>query len=117
MADKIVTKIKTTKPNIAAVADWTELAASDNVIVAGDFKDEFTQFHFKNAGSSGANVTFKAGNGYMGVNDLIIAVAVGKEVFVTIDTSRFKNIEGVDAGKIILSVDAAVSIKVCEARV
>lgn len=117
MADKTVTKIKTTKPNIAAVADWTALAASDRVIVAGDFKDEYTQFHFKNAGSTDATVTFKAGNAYMGVNDLVISVAAGKESFVTIDTSRFKNISGADSGKIILAVSAALSIKVCEARI
>lgn len=116
MADKNIIPVKTVAPNEPVEYTYTSLAASDKVIVPCDFKDEFTQIHFL-GGSSAATVTIKAGNGYAGVNDEVFEVGSGKYMAMTIDSSRFMNISGDDKGSVILSVSAACSIAVVEARI
>lgn len=116
MAEKTLTKIKSTGPNAVTTAAKTSVAAADDVYVEGDFKDEFTQFHIKCGGSAG-NITFKAGNGYAAVNDEIFAMEANTEYFVHIDTSRFKLVSGEKAGMIHIVPAVACDIAVCESRV
>lgn len=116
MADKNIVPVKTTAPNEPVEYAYTSLAASDKVIIPCSFKDEFTQLHFL-GGSAEATVTIKAGNGYNAVNDMEFALGSGKYKALTIDSSRFKNLNGADAGNVIVSVSAACSIAVVEARI
>lgn len=116
MADKNIVPVKTAAPNEPVEYTYTSLASSDKVIIPCDFKDEFTQIHFL-GGSGAATVTIKAGNGYSGVNDEVFEVGAGKYKAMTIDSSRFMNISGGDKGNVIISVSAACSIAVVEARI
>ena len=116
MADKNITPVRTVAPNEAVEYAYTSLAASDKVIIPCQWKDEHTQLHFL-GGSAAATVTIKAGNGYAGVNDLTFEVGASKYMALTIDSSRFKNMSGTDVGNVIVSVSAACSMAVVEARI
>lgn len=59
----------------------------------------------KNAVSSEANktITIKAGNGLQGTNDISLELAKDKIAWVVLDSGKFKNVYGVNKGKVILT--------------
>lgn len=116
MANKNITVVKTAAPNTPAEYAYTSLATSDVVVVPCDFKDEHTQLHFQ-GGAAEAVVTLTAGNGYAAVNDESFTLGAGKFMALTIDSARFKHITGENRGNMIISVSAACSLAVVEARV
>lgn len=116
MADKNITLTRTKRPNESANFTFTSLATSDKVIVPCEFKDEHTMLLFL-GGNSTSTVTIKAGNGYAGMNDEVFEVPASGYTAITIDSSRFKNVTGDQKGCLVLSVSAACSMAVVEARV
>lgn len=71
----------------------------------------------KNAVSSEANktITIKAGNGLQGTNDISLTLAKDKIAWVVLDSGKFKNVYGVNKGKVILTgTDANLKVKVIE---
>lgn len=116
MADINVSVVTTKRPNVPSEYTYTELAADDNAIVPCKFKDEHTMLLFQ-GGSGSATVTIKAGNAYAGVNDEVFEVPADAYMAVTINSNRFKNISGDYKGSMVLSVSAACSLAVVEARV
>lgn len=116
MAEKNIAVVRTDKPNMAKEFTFTSLAASDNVKIPCDFKDEHTMLLFL-GGSGAATVTLKAGDGYGAVNDLTFEVGASKYMAITINSARFKVHEGDNKGFVIASVSAACSVAVVEARV
>lgn len=59
----------------------------------------------KNAVSSEANktITIKAGNGLQGTNDISLSLAKDEIAWVVLDSGKFKNVYGVNKGKVILT--------------
>lgn len=71
----------------------------------------------KNAVSTTGNKTIiiKAGNGLQGTNDISLALAKDKIAWVVLDSGKFKNVYGVNKGKVILTgTDANLQVKVIE---
>lgn len=116
MADKKITVLKTAKPCEPVVVTFTSVATTDTVLIPCEFKDEHTQLWFL-GGEAKATITLEAGNGYNGVNDETFEVGVGAYKAVTINSDRFKHISGTYKGNMVVTVSAACSIAVVEARV
>jgi hypothetical protein len=58
----------------------------------------------KNASESAAKtITIKAGNGLQGTNDISLELASGEIAWVALDSGKFKNVYGVNKGKVILT--------------
>lgn len=59
----------------------------------------------KNAAQSAGNktITIKAGNGLQGTNDISLELAKDKIAWVVLDSGKFKNVYGVNKGKVILT--------------
>lgn len=92
------------KPNtISGAITGTSIAKDGTAEIPADFKDHKTVFVIT---SSGANVTFKAGNTYQGVNDLVVAAPSGTSM-IWLDSSKF--VDKV-TGKITVGADAAITI-------
>jgi hypothetical protein len=71
----------------------------------------------KNAVSTAANKTIiiKAGNALQGTNDISLALAKDEIAWVVLDSGKFKNVYGVNKGKVILTgSDANLQVKVIE---
>lgn len=94
MANVAVKVNKLYKPNTAIniTSEIKTASASDNVLIAWDGRDEYTQVHFI-AGAAG-NVVVKAGNGYAANNDLTIVCENGKEYVVMLESARFLDSDG-----------------------
>ena len=112
MADKNITIVKAVRDEANTVA-LTSLATSDKVMIPWDCKDERAVLLFQ-GGSAEATVTIKAGNGVQGCNDEVINVGASTMVAVPINSGRFKNTYGEDAGYVVLSTTAACSLAVVE---
>jgi hypothetical protein len=65
-------------------------------------KDYKTALLFKGGGGSAGSVTIKAGNGIQGVEDLTFGIGPNETRIVCIESGRFKNVSGTDAGKVII---------------
>lgn len=59
----------------------------------------------KNAVADTGNktITIKAGNGLQGTNDISLVLAKGEIAWVALDSGKFKNVYGVNKGKVILT--------------
>lgn len=59
----------------------------------------------KNAASQTGEkiITIKAGNGLQGTNDISVTLAKGAIAWVVLDSGKFKNVYGVNKGKVILT--------------
>jgi hypothetical protein len=72
----------------------------------------------KNAVSSGSGtktIIIKAGNALQGTNDISLALAKDEIAWVVLDSGKFKNVYGVNKGKVILTgSDANLQVKVIE---
>ena len=60
---------------------------------------------------SATNLTVKAGNGIQGVNDLTLTVAAGVSLL-KLESGRFKNVSGVNKGKIVVVSTGTPSVGV-----
>lgn len=116
MANINITPVKTQEPNVPIAYTFTALTSSDAAVIPCDFKDEHTQLHIK-AGSAPVTVTVKAGNAYAAVNDEVFEVAGDSYAAFTVDSARFKHVSGENVGNMMLTVNAACSIAVIEARI
>lgn len=116
MANVNITPVKTQEPNVPVEYAYTALAADDVAVIPCGFKDEHTQIHIL-AGSSAVTVTIKAGNAYAAVNDEVFEVTGGAYAALTVDSARFKSVSGEDVGNMQISVSAACSVAVVEARI
>lgn len=116
MADVNVTAVKTLEPNAPSEGfAFTEAAANDNILIEMDGKD--TQTTFIVTATSGCNLTVKAGDSLQAVNDEVMAITAGKHHAFSLDSGRFKNIRGKNAGKVVMVPDGSMSIAVVETRV
>ena len=70
----------------------------------------------KNASESEAKtITIKAGNGLQGTNDISLELASGEIAWVALDSGKFKNVYGVNKGKVILTgISTDLKVKVIE---
>lgn len=71
----------------------------------------------KNASSSSGDktITIKAGNGLQGTNDISLALAKDAIAWVVLDSGKFKNVYGVNKGKVILTgISTDLKVKVIE---
>jgi hypothetical protein len=58
----------------------------------------------KNASESAdKTITIKAGNGLQGTNDISLELGEGEIAWVVLDSGKFKNVYGVNKGKVILT--------------
>ena len=101
-------------------ADTTDFAAIDGAdgayFVMAKGGDKYV-IGIKNAVSTEANktITIKAGNGLQGTNDISLTLAKDKIAWVVLDSGKFKNVYGVNKGKVILTgTDANLQVKVIE---
>nr|DAF27555.1 MAG TPA: hypothetical protein [Caudoviricetes sp.] len=118
MADVAVSKQTTTKPNTVTKFTRTSIAAGNTAVIKADYNDQRTLILVQNASASDdATLTLHHGNAYGGVNDVTAIVEKGTEAAFTLDSTIFKNVSGVNAGKIRITSDKAVSIAVVEAKV
>lgn len=116
MANVPVTIIKTLEPNTPSEGfTFTAAAANDTIQVEWDGKD--TQTTFLVTAAAACNLTIKAGDSLQAVNDAVIALEKDKYLAFSIDSGRFKNLRGENAGKVLLTPSAACSIAVVETRV
>ena len=116
MANVDVTVIKTLEPNVVSDGfTFTAAAANDNILIPLNGKDEQTTY-IVNA-TAACNLTIKAGDSLQGVNDDIVAIEAGKYHVFSLDSGRFKNIRGENAGKVVMIPSAACNIAVVETRV
>ena len=116
MADVEVKVNKTIEPNsLSDGFTFTSASSGDVIKVFHDGKD--TQTTYIVTSTAGCNITIKAGDSLQAVNDEVVAVKAGKYHAFSIDSGRFLNIRGENAGKVLLVPDAACSIAVVETRV
>lgn len=116
MANVDVTINKTNRPNEATAAfEFKDAAANDTILIPFDGKDQQTTFIVTAAAA--CNLTIKAGDSLQGVNDEVIAITANKYHAFSLDSGRFKNIRGENAGKVVMTPSAACSIAVVETRV
>ena len=96
------------EPNVISGALTGEyITSSDTITIPTDFKDHKTVFVIVNADSGAKTVTFKAGDTYQGVKDLVVSAAVGTN-FIWLDSARFVNKE---TGLITVTTDEATGSK------
>lgn len=93
------------KPNVISGAiTGTEIAASGTADIPADFKDHKTVFVIDAAAAG--NVTFKAGDTYQGVNDLIVEAEAGVNM-IWLDSAKFVD---KTTGKITIESEKAITI-------
>lgn len=96
-------------PNtISGALTGEAITASDTITIPADFKDHKTVFVIVNADSAAKTVTFKAGNSYQGVKDLVVSAAVGTN-FIWLDSAKYVD---KDTGLITVTTDEATANKV-----
>ena len=83
------------------------ITSSDTITIPADFKDHKTIFVIVNADSAAKTVTFKAGDSYAGVKDLVVSAAVGTNI-IWLDSAPFVNKA---TGVITVTTDEATASK------
>lgn len=92
-------------PNtISGALTGTSVSAGGTAEIPADFKDHKTVFVITAAAA--ANVTFKAGDTYQGVNDLTVAAPAGTSLM-WLESAPFADKE---TGKITIESDKAIAI-------
>ena len=115
-------KEATPKPNELSAA-ITPFSWTANDTITCDYKDERTILIITvtlGQGKSAWSAKIKAGNGYAGsAEDLELAGTASGVYAITLDSARFKNVSGSNAGKIVLGAitDATATVMVVEATV
>lgn len=90
----------------------TAVDATDGAEIDWKDRDDKHLIFIQNVNTSAAKTaTIKAGNGIQGVNDLEISIPASSYTFVAIDSGRFKNMSGINKGKVIIT-GASADIKV-----
>lgn len=109
MAATKITPIKLTSFNTfikeTADTDFAAIDASDGAyFVMAKGGDKYV-IGIKNAVADTGNktITIKAGNGLQGTNDISLVLAKGEIAWVVLDSGKFKNVYGVNKGKVILT--------------
>ena len=109
MAAAEITPIKLTSFNtITKEAETTAFKAIDGTdgayFVMAKGGDKYV-IGIKNASLSSGNktITIKAGNGLQGTNDISLVLAQNEIAWVALDSGKFKNVYGVNKGKVILT--------------
>lgn len=121
MAAVKITPIKLTSFNtFIKETDATDFAAIDGTdgayFVMAKGGDKYV-IGIKNAASSAGEKTIiiKAGNALQGTNDISLELAKDEIAWVVLDSGKFKNVYGVNKGKVILTgTDANLLVKVIE---
>jgi len=120
MAATEITPIKLTSFNTitkeAAATDFAAIDATDGAyFVMAKGGDKYV-IGIKNAASTGdKTITIKAGNGLQGTNDISLTLAKDEIAWVVLDSGKFKNVYGVNKGKVILTgTDNNLQVKVIE---
>ncbi len=97
------------EPNVISGALTGEyITSADTITIPADFKDHKTIFVINNEDSAAKTVTFKAGNSYQGVKDLVVEAAVGINM-IWLDSARFVDSE---TGEITVTTNEATASKV-----
>ena len=121
MAAVEITPIKLTSFNtITKETNATDFVAIDGThgafFVMAKGGDKYV-IGIKNAVADSGNktITIKAGNGLQGTNDISLALAKDAIAWVVLDSGKFKNVYGVNKGKVILTgTDNNLQVKVIE---
>lgn len=121
MAAVKITPIKLTSFNtFIKETDATDFAAIDGTdgayFVMAKGGDKYV-IGIKNAASSAGEKTIiiKAGNALQGTNDISLELAKDEIAWVVLDSGKFKNVYGVNKGKVILTgTDNNLQVKVIE---
>ena len=121
MAAVKINPIKLTSFNtFTKEADTTNFTAIDETdgayFVMAKGGDKYV-IGIKNASSSSGDKTIiiKAGNALQGANDISLALAQNEIAWVVLDSGKFKNVYGVNKGKVILTgTDNNLQVKVIE---
>jgi len=82
------------------------MASGSNYTIEGDFKDHKTLFTFISTNTGDTTVTFKAGDSFQGVKDLVVTVPSGT-THIWLDSAKFADKE---TGEIIVTTSAAGSL-------
>ena len=121
MAAVEITPIKLTSFNAfikeTADTDFAAVDASDGAyFVMAKGGDKYV-IGIKNAvaDTGSKTITIKAGNGLQGTNDISLELAKDAIAWVVLDSGKFKNVYGVNKGKVILTgTDNNLQVKVIE---
>ena len=121
MAATEITPIKLTSFNTITkeinATDFAAIDATDGAyFVMAKGGDKYV-IGIKNAVSTSGDktITIKAGNGLQGTNDISLTLAKDGIAWVVLDSGKFKNVYGVNKGKVILTgTDANLQVKVIE---
>lgn len=98
--------------NVASVMPATAAVdAVDGALVTCDKADHKMVIIMENADAANAeNVTIKAGNGFQGTTDLVVALAASAKKVIVIESAKYKNVSGTNKGKILINGTADVKI-------
>ena len=121
MAAAEITPIKLTSFNtFTTEAETTAFTAIDGThgayFVMAKGGDKYV-IGIKNAASQAGEktITIKAGNALQGTNDISLALAKDAIAWVVLDSGKFKNVYGVNKGKVILTgTSTDLKVKVIE---
>lgn len=115
MAVAVITPVKLTRNTFTnAIAANTAVDASDGAEFTMTDKDEKYLIVVENASVDTAKtVTIKAGNGPQGVADLAQSIAAATTRYINIESGKYKNITGDNAGKVLVEgTDANIKLSV-----
>ena len=105
MAATSITVTKLKRNTAFAVPATAAVNASDGAeIDLSGISDERLLIILENGSTSAEKTaTIKMGNGIAGVSDLAVTLAASEKKCIVIESSKFKNVSGASAGKMIIS--------------
>ena len=106
------TKIESTKINdfndYVILNEFVSVATpADGALIPFNDADHKTVVIIKNSNAASQTVTFKAGNGIQGAQDMNLTIPTGKTILVSLESGKFKNVSGEDAGYVLMTASSA----------
>lgn len=111
MAAVTIVPVKLTR-NVASEYTYTAAtSATDGFIIPFAVKDDKAMLLITSIEAADAKtLTLKAGNGFQGGNDLVITVAAGATMAITVDSGFFKQVSGEGKDNII-AIPSTLKVK------
>ncbi len=97
----------------ATAGTYASMLTTTNTTIGAEFKmskDHKTIVLLVNDGTATATATIKAGNGIQGVSDLTVSLEAGEYTILCLDSGRFKNVSGIDKGKVVIIGTVKVAV-------
>ena len=111
MAAVIINKTKIPRNTFVARPATVAVNGTDGATVAFDCNDASIVLTVENTSASAKTCTIKAGNGFAGVNDLVMSLAPSTTYNVVVESGRFVNTSGPMKGMInIKGTDTTVKV-------